>query len=244
MLAEEALDRFQQPLVAFHGGAHQLHFRSRLTRPAAFLDGARTNRVGRRLAQVKLDIRAGDANLGVAPGNVHVAFARHNRNGHKHLLEKLLLVGPDFRAGLLQQRDMLAFDDEHALARRKEHARGDLQARIHVHDRVDAVGFLLGVDLAGEGLFLALFGGFGFGRGVPVDEGRGNLFPSAPLDAVVTHAVALSFVAAHELEGAVLQHELLAARQGVFVLLVGLVLIGALAGGRLSGNILSQRQRA
>src|SRR5437868_2702330 len=129
---------------------------------------------------------------------------------------------------------MLAVNQEHAFPGREEHAGRDLQARVNVHGRVNAIGLFLAMDFLVEGHLLALFGGFGLGGGVPIDQGRGNLFPVAALDAVVAHAVAVALVAAHDLKGAILQHEFLAARQGVLVLLGGavsarrgLVLLGA-----------------
>src|SRR5439155_8812936 len=128
LLAKNGLNRLQLPLVALDRRAHQIDFRPGLYRPADLHDRAGVIRVGRRFAQVKLQMRVRHANLGVAPRNLYVSLARHNRNRRKHLLEELLLVRADTGTGLLQWRDALSVDQEHPLARRQEHARrGDVR---------------------------------------------------------------------------------------------------------------------
>src|SRR5207302_415411 len=228
LLAKNGLNRLQLPLVALDRGAHQLDFRPGLSRPAALHDRAGVIRVGRRFAQVKLQMRVRHANLGVAPRNLYVSLARHNRNRRKHLLEELLLVRADTGTGLLQWRDALSVDQEHPLARRQEHPRRYFYARVNVHDRVDPIGFFLDVDLFGERLLCAFFGRGGFRRSIPIHHRCGNLFPGASLDAVIAHTVPVAFVAAHQLVATVLQHELTAPRKDVFVFLGLAFILGSL----------------
>ena len=68
------------------------------------------------------------------------------------------------------------------------------------------IAFLNFFDV-GFGLVFLL--GFGFLRGIPIDERGGDFFPLGALNAVIADRVAFLLVAADELEAAVFQERVL-----------------------------------
>src|SRR5439155_16626623 len=106
---------------------------------AALHDGRRPVRIRWGFAQIKLRLPVCRPDTGPPSGDMHVSFAGNNGNGRKNLLQILLLVRLDLRAGLLQGLHGLSVDEEHSLSGRQVDSRCYLETRVHVHHRLNSL---------------------------------------------------------------------------------------------------------
>ncbi|PYU37684.1 MAG: hypothetical protein DMG53_27940 [Acidobacteria bacterium] len=199
--------------MALNGRPHELHFRPGFARPTAFHDGRSALRIRWCLAQIefRLSIRYPDA--GPGSGNLYVLLAGNDGNGRKHLLQILLFVRPDLGAHLFERLHGFAVDEKHPLSRRQEDTGCHLQARVHVHNRLNFLGLLLRVDLFGQSILFAFFLCRGPRRGLPIHHRGGDLLPITPLRAHVANSFSLPLIIPDQLKASVLQHQLLCSRQ-------------------------------
>src|SRR5260370_6605184 len=99
---------------------------------------------------------------------------------------------------------------EHPLAGGQESTWGPWQAGVHIHHRLNSLRLLLGVEIFGRGILLALLRRCSFCRRLPIHHRGGNLFPFAPLRAQVADSLSVPLVIPNQLKASVLQDELLA----------------------------------
>ncbi len=137
----------------------------------------------------------------------------NNRDWDQHLFEQMLLAQIVSCCRLRQRDNCFPIELKEPFARREEDARSRFQARVGIELHLSVARLLLRIHFGDSGgISLGLFR-LGIFCRFPIHQRRRHFFPLRTVEAVVADPVAIQAIFADKLETAVLQYELLAARQ-------------------------------